>query len=152
MLSGQGRVITLPVSILLASVFTGAFFIPLFLLRLRRKWRNELQVTPKGRGYLYAFNGRFELPFFTKIGRAKDLNQRMSQHKTAASPFGVYVIMTIRVKNDRYAEKLVHNRFKREHIKTSTNADEWFWYSPRIWLYLLLVQDYELTRVTRKKF
>ena len=96
--------------------------------------------------------GRWELPFFVKIGRAKDVYQRMSQHKTAASPFGVLVLAVVKVKNDRVAEHIIHNRFDKEHIKTETNGDEWFWLTPRIWLYMWLIRDEKLTAEVKGKF
>jgi hypothetical protein len=121
---------------------------------LRKKWRSEIKADFKGRkgGYIYFFYGRWELPFFVKIGRAIDVDQRMRQHKTSASPFGVYVVAVVKVKNDRQAEHLIHTKFARWHIDTPTNGDEWYYFSPAIWFYALLVQDYPLTNITRKKF
>jgi hypothetical protein len=121
---------------------------------LRKKWRSEIKADPKTRkgGYIYFFFGRWELPFFIKIGRAIDVDQRMRQHKTSASPFGVYVVAVVKVKNDRFAETFIHKKFARWHIDTPTNGDEWYWFAPAIWLYALLIQDYPLTKTTRKKF
>lgn len=103
-------------------------------------------------GYIYFFMGRWELPFFVKIGRAKDVYQRMQQHKTSASPFGVLVLAVVKVKNDRTAEAIIHKRFEKEHIKNDTNGDEWYFLSPRIWLYMWLIADRELTKEVRQKF
>lgn len=121
---------------------------------LRKQWRKEIKADYTGRkgGYIYWFVGRWELPFFVKIGRAIDVDQRMRQHKTGASPFGVYVLAVVKVKNDRFAETLIHNKFAKYHIDTPTNGDEWYWYAPAVWFYALLVQDYPLTNATRKKF
>jgi hypothetical protein len=89
---------------------------------------------------------------WVKIGRAKNVYQRLDQHKTGASPVGVEVIAVINVRNDVAAEKFIHDRFSREHIKTQTNGSEWFWYSLRMLEYFMIVKDYRLTKIVKARY
>lgn len=119
---------------------------------LRCLWRKQIGATTKGRGYIYVFRGRYEWFWWVKIGRAKDVYQRMNQHKTGASPFGIEVIAVIRVRNDVAAETFIHQLFKSEHVVTETNGSEWFWYSIRMIIYFLLVKDYRLTKLVKARY
>lgn len=122
------------------------------LMGLRALWRKEIGASTKGKGYIYVFRGRYEWFWWVKIGRAKDVYQRMSQHKTGASPFGIEVIAVIKVRNDVKAETLIHQMFDPEHIVTETNGSEWYWYSIRMIAYFLLVMDYALTNQVKARY
>lgn len=82
----------------------------------------------------------FNLPF-VKIGRTNNMKQRMRSAKTS-NPFGIWLLGVVRVKSDVYAEKFIHDKFKRFRI---SNKNEWFWYLP-VCFFMWCVMDYKLTK------
>jgi hypothetical protein len=139
-----------PFGIILAIIL---FAVYLFRVRrLRGLYRQAIGATNKGRGYIYVFRGRYGHFFWVKIGRANNVYRRMKEHRTSASPFGVEIIAVIKVRNDKAAEAYIQDLFDFEHLKTETNGDEWYWYSPRMMEYFHIVKDKRLTRQVRSYF
>ncbi len=107
------------------------------------KMRHEIRmVSANSRhgGYIYFFRGRGEAFWRIKIGRATDPVARLKAHKTA-NAFGVSVLAVIRVADDVQAERHIHSRFADQRIQR-----EWFTLNLDLWLYMLLIQDRQLTR------
>ena len=48
------------------SVLVGVTSLLLLSSYYRQKWRKELGVAPRGRGYIYFFRGKYESPTFIK--------------------------------------------------------------------------------------
>lgn len=140
------------VFIALSSLISLVALLAFKLVGLRALWRKEIGAKSKGKRYIYVFRGRYEWFWLVKIGKAKDIYQRMSQHKTAGSPFGIHVIAVIKVTNEHKAEDVVHARFDAEHFKNATNGREWYWYSIRMIAYFLIVKDYALTKQVKARY
>lgn len=102
-----------------------------------------------GYGYIYFYSPKHTLVPIIKIGRAKDVIQRLKAQRTAL-PFGMKVHAVVLVRNDVKAESYVHNKFKAERI-LSNNKNEWFWLTPRILLFMWGVKDHRITQVVRKE-
>lgn len=99
----------------------------------------------KDAGYIYVFRGRYEPFWLVKIGKAKDVVQRMKSHRTA-NPHGVKMLAVIRVKNMTTAERNIHHRFK-----NLRRNGEWFLLSPALWMYVLCMKSQPETRDTQRK-
>ncbi len=107
-------------------------------------YRKHIGRSRQGRGYIYFFRGARENFLHVKIGRSVDPIARLKAFKTA-NPYGVHIHAVVRVKDPSAAEWYIHSRFIRQRIA----GGEWFWWSPALWIFVLLVRDKKLTERIR---
>lgn len=110
--------------------------------QFRRIEHRFLGYRPKSfNGYVYCWRDS-EDRRYCKIGRTKNLSGRFSAFKTA-QPKPIKVIAVLPVADDREAEAYLHTLHKQSRVSKS---NEWFRYTPRIWLYFQIIKDREMTK------
>lgn len=95
----------------------------------------------RGRGKIYFFRGKWENPFFVKIGKTICIERRKGEAQTYISPFGIKVLGIAMVKDPDKAERIIHKKFARERIDPRR---EWFILSPRLWFFMKSIDDKRL--------
>ena len=85
-------------------------------------------------GFIYFYQIRFLFLPVIKIGRATTVEERLKAQRTSL-PFGMTVKGVVMVRNAVMAETYVHTKFKKLRIYND-RKNEWFWYSPKLWLFL----------------
>lgn len=90
--------------------------------------------------YIYFIRGRGENPFLVKIGRTNNYKRRMKAHSTA-NPYGVYVLGVLCVRDDKGAERFLHQKFAGICIQR-----EWFFLTPLLLFTIFYIRDKKLTR------
>lgn len=100
--------------------------------------RLSMQRMKRGKaGYIYAFMDVGQVLPVVKIGRAKDVEQRLAAHRTAA-PFGLLVVCRFKVRDAVRAETMLHHRYHAYRVRKS---GEWFWLTPHILLELVFLNS-----------
>lgn len=114
-----------------------------YRIKVRRavKWTTRLGRS-KRNGYIYFFRGRREAVWQVKIGRTNNLEQRLRAHRTA-NPYGVVLLAAFKTHDDVAAETYLHHQFAANRISKN---NEWFNFSPKLWLTMVLLKDSYLTQ------
>lgn len=113
--------------------------------------RADIQYRKQNRpeyGYIYFYRGRGENPFWVKIGRTNNWNNRLKSARTSVSPKGLHIYGVLRVKDDVFAEKFIHDKYASQRV---TRKNEWFSMSIGLYLYILRVRNPVITREARER-
>ena len=105
----------------------------------------------KSYGYVYFYTHKIIWRVFPvmKIGRAGKTEQRLRPQQTP-SPFGLKILAIVMVADEIKSETYIHRRYKFERIYND-RRNEWFWITPRLYLFMSSVRDNKLTKQVRLK-
>lgn len=129
-------------------VAAGSLWVAYLYYRVAPRERRAIEVVAKGgkqAGYIYFIRGRAEPFWRIKIGRARHIESRLRQHKVS-NPYGLVILGISHVRYASQAEARIHFKFRKNRIER-----EWFYLTPRLFLYILMVRDGELTDQLRRK-
>lgn len=98
-----------------------------FEIRESKKLYSELRTVSRRKsksrkpqsGYIYFVCHKDRL-HIVKIGRAKDIKNRMADFKTFA-PYGLWLLGSVRCRDVHYTEKYLHQKFSKHRLR-----GEWF--------------------------
>lgn len=110
--------------------------------------RSNIRRSSYGFIYFYSHKYIWRIVPVVKIGRASKTIPRLKSQRTPA-PFGLKIFAVVMVRDEILAENLIHRRFRLERIYDD-RRNEWFWFSPRLYLYMLTVRDYRQTKKVKE--